>query len=89
MQRTDSLEKTLMLGRIKDKRRMGQQRKRWLDSIPDSVDMNLSKLQEIVEVRGPRTLLVRGVHGVTKSQTEQRQVPRNDQVHWLCHLTDV
>ena len=78
-----------MLGRIKDKRRMGQQRKRWLDSIPDSVDMNLSKLQEIVEVRGPRTLLVRGVHGVTKSQTEQRQVPRNDQVHWLCHLTDV
>ena len=62
---------------------------RWLKSITGSVDMNLSKLQEIVEVRGPRTLLVRGVHGVTKSQTEQRQVPRNDQVHWLCHLTDV
>ena len=42
MERTDSLEKTLMLRRIKDKRRMGQQSKRWLDSIPNSVDMNLS-----------------------------------------------
>ena len=66
------MENILRLGKIEGKRRMGQQRKRWLDSIPDSVDMNLSKLQEIVEVRGPRTLLVRGVHGVTKSQTQLR-----------------
>ena len=75
MERTDSLEKTLMLRRIKDKRRMGQQSKRWLDSIPNSVDMNLSKLRETVEVRGAWYAVV---HGVTKSQTEQQQIPRND-----------
>ena len=49
MRRTDSLEKTLMLGKIEGRRRRGQQRMRWLDSIIDSVDMNLSKLQEIVK----------------------------------------
>ena len=49
MQRADSLEKTLMLGKIEDKRRGGQQRMKWLDSIIDSVDMNLSKLPEIVK----------------------------------------
>ena len=47
-QRADSLEKTLMLGKIEGKRRRGQQRMRWLDSITDSTDMNLNKLQEIV-----------------------------------------
>ena len=52
MERADSLEKTLMLGKIEGKRRRGWQRIRWLDSITDSVDMNLSKLWEIVEDRG-------------------------------------
>ena len=52
MRRVDSSEKTLMLGKIEGKRRRGQQRTRWLDSITDTVDMNLSKLQEIVEDRG-------------------------------------
>ena len=52
MGRADSLEKTLMLGKIEGKRQGGQQRLRWLDSITDPVDMNLSKLQETVEDRG-------------------------------------
>ena len=66
MQRTDSLEKTLMLGEIEVRRRRGWQRRRWLDGITDSVDMNLSKLQEIVKDREAWTATV---HGVTKSQT--------------------
>ena len=52
MQRVNSLEKNLMLGKIEGKRRRGQQRIRWLDSIADSVDMNLRKLQDIVKDRG-------------------------------------
>ena len=52
MQRADSLEETLMLGKIQSKRRSGQQRRRWFDSITDLMDMNLSKLQEITEDRG-------------------------------------
>ena len=66
MQRADLLEKTLMLGKIECKRRRGQQSMRWLDSITDSMNMNLSKLQEIVEDRGAWGV---AVHGVTKSRT--------------------
>ena len=66
MQRTDSFEKTLMVGKIEGKRRRGQQRMRWLDSIIDSVDMNLSKLQETVKDRGAWRA---AVHGATKSRT--------------------
>ena len=52
MRRTDSLEKTMMLGKIEGRRRRGRKRMRWLDSITDSMDMNLSELQEMVEDRG-------------------------------------
>ena len=64
MQRADSLEKTLILGKTEGKRRRKQQRMRWLDSITDSIDMNLSKLQEIVK---DREVCCAAVHGVTKS----------------------
>ena len=64
IQRADSLEKTLMLGKIESKSRRGQQRMRWLDSISNSVDMNLSKFWEIVKDRGAWHT---AVHGVTKS----------------------
>ena len=52
VQKADSLQKTLMMGKIKGKRRRGQQRMKWLDGVTDSMDINLSKLQEIVEDRG-------------------------------------
>ena len=69
VRKVDSLEKTLVLGKIEGKRKRGQQRMRWLDRITNSMDMTLNKLQEKAEVRGAWPA---AVHGITKSWTRLR-----------------
>ena len=80
MGRTDSLEKTLMLGKIEGGRRRGQQRMKWLDGITDSMDMSLSKFQELVMYREAWPA---AVHGVTKNQSDMTKQLRRSALGFL------
>ena len=88
MGRTDTLEKTLMLGKTEGGRRRGRQRTRWLESFTDSVDMNLSKLGEIVEDREAWQATVHGVQRIGHNlATELQQYKEFTIVHSKCYLT--